>query len=152
MKWGTMTERRDETTLAEKLAEITDHLVAGEPVGPVEEGEMAALVETVAKLRTAIVTAQPSPEFAARLREQVLAALPASQVTVSERWREVIGRFLEDEDFRRGFLASPEAALQRAGIQLSSAEMAALKKMEPDDLKEWMADLDERISKSGLPW
>jgi RNA polymerase sigma factor (sigma-70 family) len=40
----------------------------------------------------------------------------------------------------------------RAGIQLSSAEMAALKRMEPDDLKEWMADLDERISKSGLTW
>jgi hypothetical protein len=147
-----MTERRDETALAEKLAEITDHLVAGEPVGAVEEGEMAALVETVAKLRAAMVTAQPSAEFAARLCEQALAALPAPETAISERLREVINRLLRDQDFRQGFLASPEAALQRAGIQLSSAEMAALKKMEPDDLKEWMADLDERISKSGLPW
>jgi hypothetical protein len=147
-----MTERRDETVLAEKLAEITDHLVMGEPVGLVEEGELEALVETVVKLCAVIATAPPSPEFAARLREQVLAALPAPQVAVSERLREVIGRLLRDEDFRRGFLASPEAALQRAGVQLTAAEMAALKKMEPDDLKEWMADLDERISKSGLPW
>jgi hypothetical protein len=147
-----MTERRDETVLAEKLAEITDRLAVGEPVGPVEEGEQAALVETVVKLRAAIATAPPSPEFAARLREQALAALPAPQVTISERLREIIGRFLKDEDFRRGFLASPEAALRQAGVQLSNAEMAALKKMEPDDLKEWMADLDERISKSGLPW
>lgn len=146
-----MTERRDETTLAKKLAEITDHLVAGEPVGPVKEGELAALVETVVKLRAATATAPPS-EFAARLREQALAALPAPRTTISERWREVIGRLLRDKDFRRDFLASPEAALQRAGIQLSSAEMAALKRMEPGDLKEWMADLDERISKSGLPW
>jgi hypothetical protein len=146
-----MAKRRDETTLAEKLAEITDHLVAGESVGLVEEGELEALVETVIKLRAAIAT-PPSPEFAARLREQALAALPAPQVAVSERLREVIGRLLRDEDFRRGFLASPEAALQRAGVQLTAAEMAALKKMEPDDLKEWMADLDERISKSGLPW
>lgn len=147
-----MTERRDETTLAEKLAEITDHLVVGEPEGPVEEGELAALVETVVRLRSVIATAPPSAEFAARLREQALAALPTPQMAISERLREVINRLLRDQDFRQGFLASPEAALQRAGIQLSSAEMAALKKMEPDDLKEWMADLDERISKSGLPW
>jgi hypothetical protein len=102
--------------------------------------------------RTAIVTAPPSPEFATRLREQALATLPAPQAVISERLREVINRLLRDDDFRQGFLISPETALQRAGIQLSSAEMAALKKMEPDDLKEWMADLDERISKSGLPW
>ena len=70
--------------------------------------------------------------------------------TISEGLREVINHLLRDNDFRRSFLASPEATLQRAGIQLSSAEMAALKRMEPDDLKEWMADLDERISKFGL--
>jgi hypothetical protein len=147
-----MTERRDEATLAEKLAEITDHLVADEPVGPVEEGELATLVETVAKLRATITTAPPSPEFAVRLREQALAALPAPPIAISERLREVINRLLRDEDFRRGFLISPETALRQAGLQLSSAEMAALKRMEPDDLKEWMADLDERVSKSGLPW
>ena len=145
-----MTERRDEITLAEELAEITDHLLAGQPVGPVEKEELAALAETVVKLRATITTAPPSPEFTARLREQALAALPAPPKTISEGLRAVINHLLRDNDFRRSFLASPEAALQRAGIQLSSAEMAALKRMEPDDLKEWMADLDERISKFGL--
>lgn len=147
-----MTKRRDETVLAEKLAEMTEHLLAGELVESVQEGELKALVETVVKLRAAMVTAPPSPEFAAHLREQVLAALPVPQLAISERLREVISRLLREEDFRQGFLASPETALQQAGIQLSSVEMAALKRMEPDDLKEWMADLDERISKSGLPW
>lgn len=147
-----MTERRDEITLAEELAEITDHLLAGEPVGPVEKEELAALAETVVKLRATITTAPPSPEFTARLREQALAALPAPPTTISEGLREVINHLLRDNDFRRSFLASPEATLQRAGIQLSSAEMAALKRMGPDDLKEWMADLDERISKFGLSW
>ena len=144
-----MAKRRDETVLAEELAKTTDRLVVGEPVGPVEE-ELEGLVEMVAQLRTAVVSAPPSPEFAALLRERAVAELPTPQATVSERLQEIIGRLLGEEGFRRDFFAAPEGALRRAGIQLSAAEMAALKGMEPDELKEWMADLDERISKSGL--
>jgi hypothetical protein len=147
-----MTERGDERALAEGLAGMTDALMAGEPVGLVEDGELPALGETVARLRTVLCVGPPSPEFATRLRERALAVLAAPAVVISERLREVIARLVEDEAFRRDFLIAPETALRRAGVQLSSVEMAALKKMEPDALREWMADLDERVSKSGLPW
>jgi hypothetical protein len=144
-----MARRPDEARLAEELAQITGRLIAGEPAGRVED-EMRGLVEMVAKLRAAVAGVPLSPDFAARLRERALAELPVPQASISERLQEVIARLLGEEEFRQGFFASPEAALRRAGIQLSAAEMAALKAMEPEDLKEWMADLDERISKSGL--
>jgi hypothetical protein len=155
-----MTERGDEgvapevppDALAESLAGMTDSLMAGEPVGLAEAGELPALGETVARLRTVLCVGPPSLEFATRLRERALAALAAPGVVISERLREVIARLVGEEAFRRDFLVAPETTLRRAGVQLSSVEMAALKRMEPDDLREWMADLDERISKSGLPW
>jgi hypothetical protein len=139
--------------LAEHLAEMTDSLLAGQPAGSPGEGGVPALAQTVARLRAALCAEPPSPAFVSRLRDEALAAFPAQQAPISERLREVIRRLLGDEGFRRDFVVAPETTLQRAGIELSSAEMAALKRMEPDDLQEWAADLDERISKSsGLPW
>jgi hypothetical protein len=148
-----MTERGEAWELAEGLAEVTDSLVAGEAGAPPEDGELAGLAETVARLRAALGAAPPSPIFAARLRDQALAAFSAPQAHVSEGFRAVIRRLLGEEGFRRDFFAAPETTLQRAGIQLTSAEVAAFKRMEAGDLQEWAADLEERISKSsGWPW
>jgi hypothetical protein len=151
-----MTEHEEEgvapEALAFDLAAITDSMVAGEPVGPVRDGALAGLVETVARMREALGVAAPSPALAASLREQAVSALPAPSIAASERLRHVIGRLVAEKGFRGDFFAAPETTLAQAGIQLSSAEMAALMRLQADGLQEWMADLDERISKAGLPW
>jgi hypothetical protein len=144
-----MTETQEETRLAEELANATDRLVAGESAEPLR-GEAAGLVETAARLRAAVASEPPSPAFAARLRERALSELPAARPTAGERLQDLVARLLGEEDFRRSFFAAPEATLQRAGIRLSAAEMAALRSMEPEDLEEWASDLDERVSKAGL--
>ena len=78
----------------------------------------------------------------------------------------VDSRSCERSPWRAGEAASGGVASARdrreregLGVIWDSEHKSALveaaqrgERMEPDDLKEWMADLDERISKSGLPW
>ncbi len=144
-----MAKKKDEQTLANELAELTDRIFEGEQIDVENLGDLGDLAKTVQKLQTAS-QAEPDKAFAIRLRNLTLAALPQKKETVSERLQEVISRLIGDEEFRTNFFASPEATLQRAGFQLSPAEIAALKEMEPENLEEWLTDLDERISKSGL--
>lgn len=144
-----MTKKKDEQSLANQLADLTDRIYEGEEINVENLGELGDLAKTVQKLQTAS-QAEPDPNFAIRLRNLVTAALPKKKETVSDRLQEVISRLIGDEDFRTNFFASPETTLQRAGFQLSPAEIAALKEMEPENLEEWLTDLDERISKSGL--
>jgi len=147
-----MAKRKDEQTLAGELADLTDRIFASEQIDAATLGDAdqaGDLANTVQKLKTAS-QATPDSAFAIRLRNLAMAALPRKKETVSERLNEVISRLVGDEDFRNNFFASPETTLQRAGYQLSPAEIAALKEMEPENLQEWMTDLDERISKSGL--
>ena len=141
-----MVTKKDEQALAGELADLTDRLFAGEEVDADKLGDLA---EAVQRLQAAS-QATPDPAFAVRLRNLAMAALPKKKETLSERLQEVINRLIGDEEFRTSFFASPEATLQRAGFQLSPAEIAALKEMEPENLEEWLTDLDERISKSGL--
>jgi len=144
-----MSKKKDEQTLADKLADLTDHIFEGEQIDAADADQVSDLVKTVQKLQAAS-DAAPDPAFATRLRNLAMAALPRKKESVSERLQEVISRLIGDEDFRTNFFASPETTLQRAGFQLSPAEIAALKEMEPENLEEWMTDIDERISKSGL--
>ncbi len=144
-----MVTKKDEQALAGKLADLTDRLFEGEEVNVEKLDQLGDLAETVQRLHAAS-QATPDPAFAIRLRNLAMAALPKKKETLSERLQEVINRLIGDEEFRTSFFASPEATLQRAGFQLSPAEIAALKEMEPENLEEWLTDLDERISKSGL--
>lgn len=144
-----MTKKKDEQTLANELAELTDRVFDGEQIDVENLGDLEDLAKTVQKLE-AVSQAEPDPAFAIRARNLAMAALPKKKETVSERLQEVISRLIGDEEFRTNFFASPESTLRRAGFQLSPAEIAALKEMEPENLEEWLTDLDERISKSGL--
>lgn len=144
-----MSKKKDHTQLAEELAALTDRILAGEDLSLAEAGKLGAAAETIQRLKAA-ATAEPDPAFAIRARNLAVAALPKPKETVSERLQAVISRLIGDEEFRRNFFAAPENTLQRAGFQLSPAEIAALKEMEPENLEEWLSDLDERISKSGL--
>jgi hypothetical protein len=144
-----MTKKDDQARKAERFAELTDRLLAGEQIDSTEAEKLAPLLETVASLK-ANAEAEPSPGLAIRIRNLTMAELPGPKATISERLQEVIKRLIGDEDFRTNFFAAPESTLQQAGFQLTPAEIAALKEMEPENLENWMSDLDERISKSGL--
>ncbi len=144
-----MTKKDDQARKAERLAELTDRLLAGEQIDPAEAEKLAPLLQTVANLK-ANAEADPSPGLATRIRNLAMAELPGPKTTISERLQEVIKRLIGDEDFRTNFFTAPESTLQQAGFQLTPAEIAALKEMEPENLENWMSDLDERISKSGL--
>jgi len=144
-----MAKKKDEQKMANELADLTDRIFEGEKIDATDTGEVGNLGETVQKLKAAS-QATPDPAFAIRQRNLAMAALPKKKETVSQRLQEVIARLVGDEEFRNNFFASPESTLQRAGFQLSPAEIAALKEMEPENLEEWLTDLDERISKSGL--
>jgi hypothetical protein len=144
-----MAKKKDKQTLANELADLTDRIFVGEQIEAENLGDLKDLAQTVQKLQTASQV-EPDPAFAIRLRNLSMAALPRKKETVSDRLQEVISRLIGDEEFRTNFFSSPEATLQRAGFQLSPAEIAALKEMEPENLEEWLTDLDERISKSGL--
>jgi putative modified peptide len=61
----------------------------------------------------------------------------------------VAEKLISDEDFRRAFFEDPEAALAQAGLELSEEETAALKKVNQKCIDHFLADLDERLSKSG---
>ena len=65
----------------------------------------------------------------------------------------LIGRLITDEDFRRQFIANPNAALAEAGgwgLQFSASEIAALINTDAD-LWEKVADqLDPRLQKASL--
>ena len=144
-----MTKKDDQARKAEQFAELTDRLLAGEQIDPAEAGKLAPLLQTVAKLDATAQT-EPSPGLATRIRNLAMAELSGPKATISDRIQEVIKRLIGDEDFRTNFFAAPESTLQQAGFQLTPAEIAALKEMEPENLENWMTDLDERISKSGL--
>jgi hypothetical protein len=61
----------------------------------------------------------------------------------------LIGRAVLDQKFRERLFADPEKAIREAGFELSDEEMAALKRIDPQqarDAVEGMATLDAQ------PW
>jgi hypothetical protein len=64
----------------------------------------------------------------------------------------VLGKLATDEDFRRRFAASPDAALAdaaAAGLDLTPVEQRALIDLEMDACERFAACLDPRIQKIG---
>jgi putative modified peptide len=64
----------------------------------------------------------------------------------------VLGKLATDEDFRRRFAASPEAALADAaagGVELTPVEQRALLDLEMAACERFAACLDPRIQKIG---
>jgi hypothetical protein len=61
---------------------------------------------------------------------------------------QIIGRAVMDDDFRALLLSNPEQALQ--GYDLSDDETEALKSLKQEDLEDFSAKLDSRITKRRL--
>jgi len=67
-----------------------------------------------------------------------------SQDAVSQ----IIGRAVTDDEFRALLFSNPDEALQ--GYELSNEEAAALKVLKQEDLEDFSAKLDARITKRRL--
>lgn len=141
----------DEQKNSERLADLTDKLLSGVELRKEEQEEIDALMAIVETIQDNTKDSTPSPQFAKNLRKMVLNELPVQKPELSERVQKVLAKLLGEEDFRKNFFLSPEDTLFKAGFQLTTAEIAALIEMTSEDQKEWFSDLDERISKSGLP-
>ena len=62
---------------------------------------------------------------------------------------ELIGRVVADPDFRASLQDDPEAAVKEASYDLTDEQMNALKQV---DMKAMGEDLENRLSKSGMPF
>ena len=72
-----------------------------------------------------------------------MADITTGQLRVAEK-------LISDEGFRKGFFEDPEAALATAGLELSAEELAALKKVDQKCVDLFLADVDERLSKTNV--
>jgi putative modified peptide len=73
-----------------------------------------------------------------------MADITTGQLRVAEK-------LISDEGFRKSFFEDPEAALAGAGLELSEKELATLKKVDQKCVDHFLADVEERLSKTGTP-
>jgi hypothetical protein len=67
---------------------------------------------------------------------------------ISEKQLQVLEKLIGDESFRQGFFEDSEAALTKAGLEVSAEELAGLKKIDRTAIDGFLSDVDERLSKS----
>jgi putative modified peptide len=71
-----------------------------------------------------------------------MADITVGQLKVAEK-------LISDEGFRKSFFEDPEATLAQAGLELSEEELATLKKVDQKCVDSFLADVEERLSKTG---
>lgn len=64
---------------------------------------------------------------------------------------QAVGKLVTDEGFREAFFRNPGPASLAAGLELSSAEIAALLGISRDALRRFCACLDDRICRLFIP-
>jgi putative modified peptide len=67
---------------------------------------------------------------------------------ISEKQLQVLEKLIGDEEFRKSFFEDSEAALSQAGLELSGEELAGLKKLDQAAVDGFLADVEERLSKT----
>ncbi|MBC8492852.1 MAG: hypothetical protein H8D43_03625 [Chloroflexi bacterium] len=63
----------------------------------------------------------------------------------------VLQNLIADDDFRKSFFEDPEAALAGAGLEVSEEDLAALKKIDQAAIDNFLSEVEERLSRTGLP-
>ena len=61
-----------------------------------------------------------------------------------QEMNELMGRMITDDEFRKELMADPKAAVEKAGYDLTSEQLAQLEAPEMGDL---VGAVDERVSK-----
>jgi hypothetical protein len=65
-------------------------------------------------------------------------------MATEEQMNELMGRMITDDDFRKELMADPKAAVEKAGYDLTSDQLAQL---EAPEMGELVGAVDERVSK-----
>lgn len=71
----------------------------------------------------------------------------SQEQTSIEKIRKIIGMAITDADFRSSLFDDVEATCRSVGLSLTQMEVAALRSVKEDAVKEFANSLDERISK-----
>jgi len=66
---------------------------------------------------------------------------------ISENQLKALEKLIGDEEFRTSFFENPEAALDKAGLELSEEELAALQKIDQTLIDSFLSDVEKRLSK-----
>ena len=73
-------------------------------------------------------------------REPTSAHPPTREV--SQGFADMLGRMIADPDFRRALADDAERALQDAGLQLDTRELARIRAMTPEDRQQLLGEID----------
>jgi hypothetical protein len=115
--------------------------------------KVLSLFETVRTISSVIQPKQPSEAFIARVsyatQQRMLQRLQEHKLTLqsTEKIQRIIGMAVTVEDFRRSLFHDIVAACRSAGFNLTPKEIAALRSLKEDAVKEFANSLDERITK-----
>lgn len=109
------------------------------------EKEASSLFETVQIISSVIQPKEVSEEFVTRVSQ---AAQERFQEQISaEKIQRIIGMAVTMEDFRRKLFQDIVATCRGVGLSLTPKEIAALRNLKEDAVKEFANSLDERITK-----
>ena len=67
---------------------------------------------------------------------------------ISEKQLKVLEKLIGDQEFRASFFEDPDAAIAKAGIDLTEEELAGLRGLDLVRLNIALSDLDSRLSKT----
>ena len=146
-----MKEMRSEDKL---LADFTENLTGetstivemnSEEISSPSSEKLLSLFETIQTVYS-VLQPRPLPEgFAYRVS---YAAQERFQERVSaEKIQRIIGMAVTMEDFRKSLFLDIAAACRGIGLSLTPKEIAALRNLREDAVKEFANSLDERITK-----
>ena len=151
-----MKKKYSEEKLEKLLADYTDDLNAdtgGSKYSSTEEmdslsgqkGEVLSLFKTVNIISSVIHPKQTSEGFVNRVSE---AARKRFHEQVStEKLQKIIGMAVTVGEFRKAFFRDIVSACRGIGMSLTPREIAALRNLKEDSVKEFANSLDERITK-----
>lgn len=105
----------------------------------------SSLLETIQTISSVVYPRQPAEEFTARVSNAVQERFQ-SQVS-KEKIQKIIGKAVTDEEFRRSLFQDVVVACHDIGVTLKPREIAALRSLKEDAVRDFSDSLDERISK-----
>ena len=136
-----MGKRESEERLEKLIADFSQEL-ADDSEGPAEE----SLLETARIIASVVQPKQPSEDLMNKVSSAVQERF-MEQISI-EKIQRIIGMAVTSEDFRKSFFSDMVTACRNAGFFLNPKEMAALRNLREDDIKEFSNSLDERITKA----
>lgn len=144
---------RSEENLEKLLVDFTENLTGeskamrlnSENVDSMAKEETSSLFETIRTISSVIQPEKPSEELMARVSRA--AQEEFSKQVSTEKIQRIIGMAVTMDKFRKSFFQDVVAACRGAGFSLTPREVATLRSLKEDSVKEFANSLDERITK-----